>query len=476
MMKYRLLLLFLLFTTTFLFSQSEFFKLENYIKEYQRIKEVPSVTAGILLDNKIYWNGSYGYADIENLVPSSTKSVYRIASISKPITAVAIMQLVERGKINLDEDITKYVTYYPKKRWKVTVRNLLNHTAGIRNYLPGEFDSKAQFSTIREAVAVIAKDSLMFEPGTRYSYNTLSYNLLAAAIETVTGKTFGEYLRQNIFEPAKMYSTFLEFQPAIVMNRAKGYIKNDFREFQNAPLADLSNKYPGGGMISTVEDLLRFAQSLLNETILSNSSFELMATRSKLKNGREIQYGLGFQVLYDEKERRVITHSGGGTGFTSMLQIYPELKVVTSHLINIRDRNLNRPSEAIFSIVIDKEEVSIKTSTADAMNKIIRTAGIDSAISFYNYVKVNDTVNYILNEEELNFLGYDLLSLNWVMDAIEIFKLNRNEYPDYAGSYLGLGDAYLKDKNKGLAIRNYRKVLQLEPNNRRALDALKKLE
>ena len=130
----------LLFFLIYNFSPAQDLKqeLDKYIADYKRLKNVPSISAGVLSNGKIFWLGAAGYSDLENSITANPKTVYRIASISKPITAVALMQLVEKGKIKLDEDALKYIPYFPRKKWKFTVRQLLNHTSGIRNYKTAE--------------------------------------------------------------------------------------------------------------------------------------------------------------------------------------------------------------------------------------------------------------------------------------------------------------------------------------------------
>jgi len=183
-----------------LFSQNITKKLDQYLIDYYINKNVPSISAGLIQGEKIIWLDVKGYADIENNVPATKNTIYRIASVSKIITAVAVMQLVEEGKIKLDDDVRKYIQF-PPKRWKFTVRQLLSHTAGIRTYKnTGEFESKEFFNTTQEVINYLAKDSLVYEPGTRYLYTTLSYNLLAAIIENVSGLSFPDYINKYIID------------------------------------------------------------------------------------------------------------------------------------------------------------------------------------------------------------------------------------------------------------------------------------
>jgi serine beta-lactamase-like protein LACTB, mitochondrial len=345
-------------------------KLNEYLSVYKVNKDVPSIAAGVAKDNKIIWLRTEGYSDLENNVPATSRSIYRVASISKCITAVAVMQLVEKGKIDLDEDVRTYLTYFPKKRWKFTVRQLLNHTSGIRGYRRGEFDNKDFFPDTKFTVNFVAKDSLEFEPGTRYLYTTLGYNLLAAIIEKASGRKFMDYLKVNIFEPAEMTSTYADYQSDIVPFRVRGYERNSYREIQNAPLADLSIKFAGGGLISTAEDLLRFSVSLMNEKLISSAAFDTMLVPTKLKNGDRRNYGLGFAFGKDKSGEFFISHAGGGTGFSSLLVLYPESKLASVHLINIRDRNLDEPAFVLADIVMGREYHLPSASFADKLLKI----------------------------------------------------------------------------------------------------------
>ncbi|MGQ9643345.1 MAG: serine hydrolase domain-containing protein, partial [Ignavibacterium sp.] len=220
--KYFILLIFcFIFYTQSLFSQKNdvetFKKLSEYLQTYIDYKRIPSISAGVYKKGKIFWLDAKGLIDLENFVPAKNTSLYRIASITKPITAVAVMQLYEKGLIDLDADINTYVPYFPKKKWKLTVRHILNHTGGIRSYRSEEeFNSKMFYSTIKDAVLTFANDDLLFEPGTKYNYTSLGYSLLAAMIENVSKTSFENYLRKNIFEPAGMKATRIDRQRSII--------------------------------------------------------------------------------------------------------------------------------------------------------------------------------------------------------------------------------------------------------------------
>jgi len=464
-----------LFSPGFLFAQSVNTELDNFITAYYHSKQVPSISAGVAKNGKITWLGARGYADIENMVPATNKTVYRIASISKSITAVAVMQLVEQKKIDLDADVRRYIPYLPQYKWKFTTRQLLNHTSGVRDYRTGEFDSKIYYKNTKEVVQYIAKDSLAYEPGTQYRYSTIAYNLLAAIIEHVSGISFSDYLEKHIFSPAGMLSTHVELQQDIILYRAHGYTRDGFRKIRNAPLADLSIKYPGGGLISTSEDLLKFAVNLMQGKLISHAMLDTMLVPTKLKSGKYISYGLGFGLGTDTKGRKYFSHTGGGTGFSSLLMMYPSERLATVHLTNIRDRNLDNPAETLAEIMLREKFQVPKKSFADYLVNIARSGNVDSAITAIKDVNPKITAEYNVSNEEYLLFGNDLLNMGRSIDGIRFFKFYINEYPKDAKGFVGLGDAYYKDGNIGLAINSFRLALRLDPFNAYAEKMIKKL-
>jgi len=466
----------LLFYNTTAFSQENNTKsFDEYLNQYLLNKNVPSITTGLLEQGKITWIKSIGLSDIENNVPVSTSSLYRIASISKPITAVAILQLWERGLISLDTDVRSYIPNFPIKKYKFTIRQLLNHTSGIRNYKQGEFDSKKFYATIDDALKLFAYDSLMFEPGTRYGYTSLGYNLLAAVVEKVSKISFEEYIKNNIFLPAEMKSTIIDKQREIVLNRVRGYEKNAERKFVNAPLADLSIKIAGGGLLSTANDLLLFSKALLENKLLKQSTLDLMIRKSKLLNGKEIDYGLGFSLVFENDSLKHFSHNGAGTGFSSMLVIDPKQKKASVHLINIRDRNLDEPAKDILEMLSSGTVLKPTKTLSDELMKIYQLQGIDSTNQRFANIYLNEKIIYSLNEDEAIFFSDDLVELKKIPDAINYLKNVLKLYPKSFKVIEAIADSYLKDNNTGLALRYFKLAAQINSSNPRINSLIKKL-
>lgn len=449
--------------------------LDDYLNQYLQIKNVPSISAGLLGNGEIKWLKAIGMADIENNVPITKSSLYRVASISKSITAVAVLQLWERGLISLDTDVRYYLPSFPEKKYKFSIRQLLNHTSGIRNYRDGEFDSKKFYSSNEEALKVFAYDSLDFEPGTKYEYTSLDYTILAAIIEKVSKTSFDNYLKNNVFLPAGMKSTTIDNQREIILNRVRGYEKNAERKFVNAPLADLSIKVAGGGLLSTVEDLLLFSKALLENKLLKQSTLEMMTRRSKLKSGKEFDYGLGFSLEFENDSLKYFSHVGAGTGFSSMLIIDPKLKIACVDLINIRDRNLGLPAKDILNFILTGSIIKPTSTLSNELMKTYITFGIDSTINRLLTIYTSEQLLFTLNESEAVLFSNDLTALNKNSDAITYLKELIKLYPKSFQILVTIADTYLKDKNEGLALRFYRNAAQLNKNNTRVNNIIKKL-
>lgn len=478
----RILFLFASFILIFssnLYSQKNdietFKKLSSYLQTYIDYKRIPSISAGVYRKDKIYWLDAKGLIDLENFVPAKNSSLYRIASITKSITAVAVMQLYEKGLIDLDAEINTYVPYFPKKKWKLTVRHILTHTGGIRSYKSEEeFNSKMFYSTTRDAVLTFSNDDLLFEPGTKYNYTSLGYSLLAAMIENVSKTSFENYLRRNIFEPAGMKVTRVDRQRSIIYERVRGYEKSPDRRYLNSPLADLSLKVAGGGLISTSEDLLLFVKALLDGTLISKSTLEMMIKPTFLKTGQRINYGFGFSLSDPSDSLKWFGHEGRGTGFSSGLMILPEEKLAAVYLINIRDRNLGNPARDLIQIVRGKE-IRITKTLADHLFDKYNSYGIDSLLFEFNRLYDIQGSEFNLSIDECVYVGTALTDINRISDAIRYLRVLNRRNPNNFSILKALGDTYNKDKNDGLALRYYREALALKPDDSYVKNMIDKL-
>jgi serine beta-lactamase-like protein LACTB len=297
---------------------------------------VPGMAVALAQNDTVVWTQGFGLADIEQQVPVRPDTVFRIASISKPITATAVMQLVERGLVSLEDPIQRFVPSFPKKpQGEVRVRHLLTNTSGVRHYKGSEFSLAEPFATLERATTVFRNDPLEFAPGERYLYSTYGYNLLQGVIETASGRSYEDYVRANILGPAGMTSTFLERPRELVRYRARHYLAGPTPfTFVNAPYVDLSVKWAGGGLIATAADIARFAIALDQGRLLKPETMQQMYTSGRLNNGWATGYGLGW-MLSQDGSRLLVAHSGGAMGGTTYLLRDPRARTAAVVLTNI---------------------------------------------------------------------------------------------------------------------------------------------
>lgn len=319
-------------------------KIETAISSLMSRQSIPALSVAVVQNDQIRFQGGYGMADLENFVPAKALTAYRIASVSKSLTAVAAMQLAEKGKLDLDAPVQKYVPSFPAKNFPVTTRQLLAHLSGIRNYRQGEGERTNRYNSLTDALSIFKDDPLDFEPGTRFSYTTFGYTLLGAVIEGASGMTFADYLRDNIFKPAGMQRTQVDDLYAIIPNRARGYTPRVFAQFdgnyRNPILMDSSYKTPGGGLVSTAGDLARFAIAAQNGVLIKPETFAEMSKSQKTRDGRETGYGYGWYVggggtTGFSSDPDAVWHGGVQPGFTSNLWILPKKRFALVVLTNL---------------------------------------------------------------------------------------------------------------------------------------------
>lgn len=330
-------------------TQSRFAEVERLAAEGHKESGAPGMSVAVSVGGRLVWSQGFGLSDVENETPAHANTVYRIASISKPIAATAVMQLAERGRVNIDDPVQKYVrTFPPKGEQTLTVRHLLTHTSGIRHYrAASEMESRDSYESIEDALRIFRDDPLLFEPGTKYSYSTYGYNVLAAVVEATSGLAFETYLRTHVWGPAGMSSTYFDHVSAIVPRRARQYVREG-RALLNAPYADLSNKWAGGGMLSTAEDLVRFHLALDEGKLLKPETRQQMYAPHRLSDGSMTTYGLGWASWKDPGRQPWIGHSGGATGGTTFLVRDPARGLAVAVLCNVeRAQGLGALAERI---------------------------------------------------------------------------------------------------------------------------------
>jgi CubicO group peptidase (beta-lactamase class C family) len=313
-------------------------KVEAIVERVRVKSKIPGLSLAIAFGGRVVYEKGFGLADLENRVEVTTETRFRTASMAKPITATAVMQLAERGLLELDAPIQKYCPSFPEKPWPVTARLILGHLSGIRHYTKrGESAGTEHFFTIVDSLKLFEDDPLLHEPGMKYEYSTYGYSVLGCAVEGASKSTYPDYLRKNVFEPAGMRQTTIDEHYLILPNRARGYqllTKEGWQslpdaakaiatpgEVYNAVLHDTSMKRPGGGLLSTATDLVRFASAVWQGKLLKRESVQAMWTRQRTRGGKETDYGLGWGIRMTEGRVTGASHTGNQAGASGGLRL-----------------------------------------------------------------------------------------------------------------------------------------------------------
>lgn len=334
-------------------------RLETVISSEMSRLGIPGMSIAVVVDHTLAWSNGYGFSDIENNVPAKSTTMYRLASISKPLTAVAVLQLAEQKKLDLDLPIQAYCVAFPVKRWPVTARQLLAHLGGIRHYKGDEIMLTRQFDSLQDGLSIFKDDSLEHEPGTKYLYSTYGYNLLGCVIEGASGMPYVEYMKKFVFAPAAMDRIQVDEVSAIIPNRAQGYRKGPNGELLNSALANTSYKIPGGGYISTVIDLAKFAIAVQRNTLLKPETARMMLTPQKTRDGKPASdtpaaaYALGWRIS-EYKGEREVTHSGSQQRVRTYLYMRPDKKFALVLMCNLEGVNLTPIARTLSEIILEK--------------------------------------------------------------------------------------------------------------------------
>ena len=310
-------------------------------------KAYPGIAIAVSVEGETVWSEGFGYADLEHRVPIWPTSKFRIGSVSKPLTAAAVAQLYEQGRLDLDAPVQQYVPDFPEKRWPLTTRQLGGHLGGIRHYRGVEFLSSDAYPSVDESLTIFEDDSLLHEPGTKYQYSSYGWNLISAVVEGASEQHFLDYMREEVFRKLNMRHTVADHVDSLIYERVSFYVRNDDHELLNAPFVDNSYKWAGGGFLSTTEDLLAFGNAHLTGGFLSDEALAMLFTEQKTTAGEGVGYGFGWRIFTDEQGRRYLAHSGGSVGGTTWLAMQPDSRVVVAGMVNLSGADLDVIEEVL---------------------------------------------------------------------------------------------------------------------------------
>jgi CubicO group peptidase (beta-lactamase class C family) len=339
--------------------------IDDYIGERTRELRLPGVAIAVVRDGEVGTIRSYGIANLELDVPVTNDTVFEIGSVTKQFTAVALMMLVEEGKVRLDDSITKHLPQLPVGWRAITVRHLLTHSSGIQEYLsvPGLPDQAHAARSHDEMSRLLGtRLKLEFKPGETWAYNNSGYLLLGNIIERASGRTYWEFLRERIFAPLGMNATRSSDPRALIPRRAAGYGWHDASFVNRDALHE--NAYSAGAIVSTIADMARWAAAVQESKLLSQQSWDEMWTPLAVSRSSAPPFSYGFGWVIDrEHGSRAILHSGGTPGFSAAIRQYLDKRLAVIVLTNHGDRILDHLPMEIAGIVAP--QLAREQATAD---------------------------------------------------------------------------------------------------------------
>lgn len=356
----------------------------------------PGCAVLIAKKGEVLLEKGYGIANIELNVPMKSEMVFRIGSITKQFTAMAVLQLVEKGQISLTDSVQKFIKGFHFKGKTISIENLLTHTSGIRGYeqidakIPNAMRIDFSPKTIIDSLDNL---SLEFEPNTRYNYSNSNYFLLGYIIEQVSGKSFQQYIKENIIEPAGLISTFYESQTQLISNRVNGYSLSDGK-YWNADFISMALVYSAGALRSNVSDLYKWHKAIYEGKIVKKETYSKAIQPYKLSDGRQIDYGYGF---FNKTENGInsIGHGGAIDGFRAIEMYYPEQEIYITLLGNSETENFERFFESVSNIILgikkenEQKEIKLSDETLDGYVGTYKNEKYNVSIKIY---KANERI------------------------------------------------------------------------------------
>jgi CubicO group peptidase (beta-lactamase class C family) len=441
--------------------------------------------AALVAENgKVIFKKGFGLADFEWKIPNTPDTKFRLGSITKQFTAALLLQLVEEGKVSLETPLGDALPYYREDSGAIiTIHHLLTHTSGIPSYtsLPGfDEDVSRDPYEVRDFVLEYCSGDLEFAPGAKFRYNNSGYFLLGAIIEEVTGKSYAQALRERILDPLGMRASGYDLAAPLLEKRARGY-ERGLLDVRNAEYLDMSLPFASGALYSTVEDLYLWDQALYGDKVLPPAATERMFTPN-LEVGPTARhvlehYAYGWRIHEwpigpGKAGRLTVWHEGTINGFSARIMRVPEDRHLVVLLNNTGRTNLQAIFVGIADILYGRTPAAVKQPVAPVLYDTIETAGVSAAVARYRELKANRAAEFDLTEPELRRLGYELLRQKRAADAIEIFTLNVEAFPENWNTYHSLAEAHVESGETELAIKNYAKSLELNPANRHAVEQL----
>lgn len=445
---------------------------------------MPGFAIAVVENQKVVYAEGFGSRSTGANDPISPRSLFHMASITKPFVATSIVQLWEKGKLDLDAKVVTYLPYFhlADDRYKqITIRQMLSHISGMPDVEDYEWD-KPQYDdgALERYVKSLGDYKLIAEPGYRMQYSNMAFEVLGDVIAKVSGVSFEEYVKRNILDPLGMNTSTLLVKQADPKLLTRPHVLGPAYNVEVSAVFPYNRMHsPSSTLYSNVLDMSRWAIANMNrgeldgKRILKTSTYDLMW---KPAGEKFQQIGISW-FLAKYRDLAIVQHSGGDTGFVSNLVLIPEKKIAVVMMSNYDRAPLRAITNAALDVALGlkPEPIVIKPTIDRVLFKAIASEGLEAGVQKYYDLKKNQPQNYEFNERVVNALGYNYIRQSKLKEAIRIFQLNVEAYPQSSNVYDSLGEAYMLNGEKDLAIDNYEKSLAINPGNNNAAEQLKKL-
>lgn len=314
-------------------------KVDDNVQNHMKKEHVPGLSLGVVKDGKVVRAKGYGFCNLELNVPASPETMYVLYSLSKQFVAAAAMQLVEQGKLSLDDPVSKWFPDEPDTWKAITVRQILSHTSGTKDYVNDVDLDLPAGASMQDKLNAVMKLPMNFAPGEKWRYNNTGFVMMAIIIQKITGQTTQDYLKQHIWGPLDMTASRAASATDIIPNRASNYLW-DKDHWINGEFPYTAEMIAAGGMMSDVSDLMKWDQALYTDKVLSQKSRDLMMTPVTLNDGGKAPYGLGFFIT-NYGDHRLIWHYGSSGHYRTNISRFVDDKITVIVLTNGGDPKVN---------------------------------------------------------------------------------------------------------------------------------------
>jgi CubicO group peptidase (beta-lactamase class C family) len=457
--------------------------LSTYLETVMQRFQIPGLTIAIIQEGKPLYVKAFGVTNVETEDKMKPEHIFHFASVSKPFVATAVMQLVEQGKINLDQKLVFYLPYFEldDDRYKtITIRQMLNHTSGIPDVRDYEWD-KPQYDegAAERYVRSLKNQKMLFNPGTQVRYSNMAFDILGDVIAKVSGQSFEDYITDSILDPLQMKES------SFLINEISVDLRTAPHVWQLWPVVSEFYPYnrrhaPSSTLNSSVIEMMNWAQANLNKgelngtRILGTDSYNIL-WKNSITFTDETQIGLSW-FLGDYRGIQTVGHGGGDTGYSSNITLLPDKQIGIIIASNYDATPMGSINDGVLDILFSHKPQPSKLSIAMRIAETFDNEGIDAAKTLYYKLKNEAEQDYSFGHWELNRLGYFYMGNREIQKAIEILKFNVELFPDIANTYDSLGEAYMIAGQNEKAIANYEKSVELDPNNANGIEMLKKLK